>query len=86
MQIQKVVSDIGIGLIGGYIGTRIMEPVSMKLYEREPEEARRQEDAVRPGTPYQIAARKAPQMMGVELTNDELEKTGLVFHYVSCLV
>ncbi len=32
MKGRRLVSDIGIRLIGGYVGTKAMEPVSMKLY------------------------------------------------------
>ncbi len=44
MKVRRLASDIGIGLIGGYVGTKVMEPVSMKLYELESKEARRRED------------------------------------------
>ncbi len=30
MLFQEAISDIGIGLIGGYVGTKVMEPVGMK--------------------------------------------------------
>ena len=36
-------SLIGIGAIGGYVGTRVMERVSMRLYKMEPEEVRQRE-------------------------------------------
>ena len=66
MQITQLLSDSALGLIGGYVGTKVMEPVSMKLYELEPEADRQQEDRVRPGPPYEIAARKtsAPVSVG----------------------
>jgi len=41
--------------------------VSMKLYEWEPEADRRREDAVRPGPPHFIAARKTAQLLGLDL-------------------
>lgn len=51
MNIRKAVSDIGVGVIGDYVGTQLMERVSMKLYEWESEKTRQQEDEVRPGDP-----------------------------------
>ncbi|HWE63620.1 MAG TPA: hypothetical protein VHB98_18050 [Chloroflexota bacterium] len=42
------------------MGTKVMAPVSMKLYELESEQARQQEDRVRPCLPYEVAARKSP--------------------------
>ncbi len=41
MQITPLLSDSALGLIGGYVGTKVMEPVSMKLYELEPEADRK---------------------------------------------
>ena len=35
MHVTHLLSDSALGLIGGYVGTKVMEPVSMKLYELE---------------------------------------------------
>jgi len=59
-----VLADIGIGLISGYVGTKLMEPVGVKLYELESETDRQQEDRVRPGPPYQIAAERTAKLVG----------------------
>lgn len=76
------VADIGIGLISGYVGTRVMELVSMKLYEWEPEKDRQREDAVRPGPPYEIAARKITRLLGLKLSDRHIQKLGAtLFHY-----
>ncbi len=75
-------SDVGSGMIGGYVGTKVMEPVSMKLYELESEEDRRKEDEARPGPPYVIAARKTTEALGMELSDERLQKVATyVFHY-----
>ncbi len=66
MQMREAISDIGVGVIGGYVGTKVMEPVSMKLYELESEEDRKREDEVRPGPPYLIAARKITEGLGLD--------------------
>ncbi len=82
MQNQTAIADVGIGLIGGYVGTKVMEPVSMKLYAWESEEARRQEDAVRPGPPYELAARKITGLLGLNLSDQQIQTVGTVlFHY-----
>lgn len=44
--------------VAGYAATKVMEPVSMKLYQLEADETRRREDAARRGSPSQIAADK----------------------------
>ncbi len=41
MQVTHLLSDSALGLIGGYAGTKVMEPVSMKLYELESEADRK---------------------------------------------
>ncbi len=42
----RVLADVGVGLISGDVGTKLMEPVGMKLYELESEADRQQEDEV----------------------------------------
>ncbi len=37
MRVRELVSDVGSGMVGGYVGTEVMERVSMKLYELESE-------------------------------------------------
>ncbi len=82
MQVKELISDVGVGMIGGYVGTQVMERVSMKLYEWEPEEARRQEDEARPGEPPIVAARKTTQWLGLELSEEQIETLGMyLFHY-----
>ncbi len=82
MRVQAMIADVGIGLISGYVGTKVMEPVSMKLYAWESAEDRRREDAVRPGPPYQIAARKTTELLGLRLADEQIERLGtLLFHY-----
>ncbi len=58
-----------------------MEPVSSKLYERESEEDRPREDAVRPGPPYQLAAQNTAQLLGVQRSEPQLQTAGVAFHY-----
>lgn len=81
MQARNAVADIGAGLVGGFVGTKVMEPVSMKLYEWESEESRKQEDAVRPGPPYQIAANKVVDRLGLDLSESQRKTVGMGFHY-----
>ena len=81
MTLKEAALDAGIGLLAGFVGTKVMEPVSMKLYDMESEEDRQQEDAVRPGPPYKIAARKTADLLGRELTEEQEEQAGMAFHY-----
>src|SRR5215207_2563236 len=69
-------------MIGGYVGTKVMEQVSMKLYELEPEEDRRRENEVWPGPPYEIAAKKTTETLGIEHSEEQLRKVAMYgFHY-----
>ena len=42
--VTPLVKDAAIAGLAGYLATRVMEPVSQKLYEMESEQARKQED------------------------------------------
>lgn len=80
--LRRTVADAGIGMIGGYLGTQLMERVSMKLYELEPEADRNREEEVRPGPPFLIAARKTSGALGLDLSEKQLEYLATYgFHY-----
>jgi hypothetical protein len=81
MKLRTLVTDLALSTAAGYLGTKAMEPVSMKLYELEPAEARAREDAVRPGAPYRIAAEKLTKVFGFRLSEQQLDRLSLVFHY-----
>lgn len=81
MQMPLRPIDLAVAPVAGYLGTKVMEPVSMKLYEWEPEAARRQEDDVRPGPPYRLAAEKFSQWLGLSLSEEQLERAALGVHY-----
>lgn len=80
--IDAGVANLGLAVIGGYVGTRLMEPVSTKLYELESAEDRQREDAVRPGAPHELAARKISEAVGLRLSRDQVQTLGTYgFHY-----
>jgi len=82
MRWHTLIADIGVGLLAGYAGAKVMEPVSVKMYEWESEADRQQEDAVRPGSPYEIAARKTTHLLGLQLSDEHIQKLGAtLFHY-----
>jgi phage gp46-like protein len=65
---SRLLTDLALAPLAGYVGTKVMEPVGAKLYELESEQDRKREDAARPGAPYAIAARKAADLAGLTLT------------------
>ena len=82
MKLREAAANIGIGMISGYVGTQLMERVSMKLYEWEPKAARQKEDEVRPGPPFVIAARKTADLLGLDLSEEQIQTLGMYgFHY-----
>lgn len=81
MNATELTKGAGVAAVAGVIGTKAMEPVSMKLYQLQSGADRRREEEVRPGPPYQIAAGKAARLAGVDLQGRALERAGLVFHY-----
>jgi hypothetical protein len=77
----SVLEDLAVASLAGYVGTKAMEPVSMKLYEMESEQARKQEDEARPGPPYEVAAKKISGLLGVKLEGKALERGSKAMHY-----
>ena len=81
MQLRRTVTDLALAAVAGYVGTKAMEPVSMRLYEWESDASRAREDAARPGAPYRIAAEKISRLAGADLHDHRLDQLALVFHY-----
>jgi len=80
MKLSSLIEDVAVAWPAGYVGTRAMEPVSMKLYELESAADREREDGVRPGPPYEIAAKKIAGLVGVTLQGTALERASLAAH------
>lgn len=81
MSLRRTLTDLALAAVAGYVGTKAMEPVSMRLYEWESDAARAREDAARPGAPYRIAAEKLSYLAGLDLGDTRLDQLALVFHY-----
>jgi hypothetical protein len=81
LNIRQMMSDLGLSTVAGYLGTKAMEPVSMKLYQLESAEAREREDVVRPGAPYYIAAEKLTRLYGLDLSEKQLQRLSMALHY-----
>lgn len=81
MRARNVVSGAAAGVIGGYVGTKVMNPVTVKLQELAPEVDREREKAVSPGSPYKIGAQKAADLVGVKLDEKQLDQAASVMPY-----
>ncbi|QGK68712.1 DUF1440 domain-containing protein [Allosaccharopolyspora coralli] len=76
-----VLEDLAVSAVAGYLGTKVMEPISMALYHRESEQHRAQEDEARPGPPFQVAAEKTAHLLGVTLHDQRLQQASMGLHY-----
>ena len=81
MKLARLMTDAALAAVAGYVATKVMEPVSMKLYELEPAAARNKEDAIRPGPPPRVAAQKIAEVLGRALSDEQLERASLGLHY-----
>lgn len=81
MRARNVVSGAAAGVVGGYVGTRVMNPITVKLQEFAPEADREREKAVSPGSPYKIGAQKAADLVGVKLDEKQLDQAASVMPY-----
>ena len=72
----------GGGCRGGYVGTKVMNPVTTKLYELAPEADKAREKAVSPGSPYRIGVQKAAALLGISLTEEQLNLAATAAPYM----
>jgi glycogen debranching enzyme len=79
---RSVRADIAFGALAGVAATYLMDKVTTGMYERESEEARRQEDQARGGkTAYGVAAEKAAGIAGQELSKKQRQRYGSGVHW-----
>lgn len=79
----SLIRDTPISAAAGYIAGTVMEQFNMQAFQKlEPEADQEHEQAVRPGPPYQVAARKISARLGIDLSDDQVEKAGLALHYL----
>jgi uncharacterized membrane protein YagU involved in acid resistance len=81
LRTRNLVSGAAAGVVGGYVGTKVMNPVTTKLQELAPEEDRQREKAVSPGSPYEIGVRKAADLLGVTLSDEQLKAAASAMPY-----
>lgn len=73
--------DIGIGLAAGVVATTVTKFAQQALYKPMPAEVKRQEEAVRPGEPPEVAAQKAAILIGVGLDDKQRKMAGMAVKY-----
>src|SRR2546427_7107537 len=78
---RDVVSGAAAGVIGGYVGTRVMNPVTTKWQALAPEADKQREKAVSPGSPYKIGVQKAAHLAGVKLDDKQVDAAASAVPY-----
>lgn len=76
----KTVTDVGIGLLGGYAGAKAMTPVTTKLSQLESEQDKQREKDVSPGVSYDVAAKRLAARAGIQLDERQTKQIGDYFH------
>jgi len=82
LRTRDLVSGAAAGVVGGYVGTKVMNPVTTKLYELAPEADKAREKAVSPGSPYRIGVQKAAGLLGISLTGEQLNAAAAAAAYM----
>ena len=83
MRGDGVLLDVGVRLLAGLAATKVTEYGQQALWALTPEDIKEQEQRVRPGPPFRVAAEKTAALAMVELDPEQLDRAGLVFHYGS---
>lgn len=78
----SIANDLVKGAVAGAVATWVMGKVTSTMYAREDRGARRREDEAHEGkTAYGVAAEKAAQAVGADLTDEQREKLGSAVHW-----
>lgn len=70
-------------MLAGLVATKITEFGQQALWSVTPEEIKAEEERVRPGPPYRVAAQKTAALVGAELDREQLDQAGMAFHYAA---
>jgi hypothetical protein len=75
--------DLVLGAAAGAAATWLMDLVTTKAYELEPEEVQERENRARGGkAAYEIAAEKLADLLGTELDDDQRKAAGSLIHWI----
>jgi hypothetical protein len=72
LRARELVSGAAAGVVGGYVGTKVMNPVTTKLQELASGADKAREKAVSPGSPYRIGVQRAADRLGINLTEEQV--------------
>lgn len=79
---SDILADVVKGALAGAVATWVMGKATSYLYEQESEATRQSEDDARDGkTAYGVAAEKAAEMAGRELSEEQRAQYGSAIHW-----
>jgi uncharacterized membrane protein YagU involved in acid resistance len=79
---NALLKDIAYGMIGGAIGTVVMEQVANLMYKFESEEKKKIEESIRKEPPFEAMARRLSEdVFGIEITDGTRSKLGQAIHW-----
>ena len=81
MRKRDVISGTAAGVVGGYVGTMVINPVTTMLQNHMSDADKQREKAVSPGSPYKIGAQKAADIVGVKLSEEQLDTAASAMPY-----
>lgn len=81
MRGDGVLLDVGVGLLAGLAATKVTEYGQQALWALTPEDIKEQEERVRPGPPFRVAAERTAALADVELDAEQMDQAGMAFHY-----
>ncbi|HXG93028.1 MAG TPA: DUF1440 domain-containing protein [Blastocatellia bacterium] len=77
-----LLKDIAYGMIGGAIGTLVLERVANLMYKFESEEKKKKEEHLRKEVPPEALARRISEdVLGIEISSETKSKLGQAIHW-----
>lgn len=83
MKQDGLLLDLGVGLLAGLAATKVSEYGQEALWAVTPESIKKEEEHVRPGPPFRVAAEKTAALAELDLDEEQIDRAGLAFHYAS---
>ena len=79
---RSIAANLALGAVAGAAATWVMGKATTYLYEHESREAREREDSARgEKSAYEVAAEKAADLLGRQLSEEERKEAGSAIHW-----
>lgn len=76
-----LMKDIVYGLIGGLVGTFVMDKVTTAVYKLESDQTKNRESMLMKESAYTVLARRVAEKVGCHPTDQQASKLGAIFHW-----